>query len=56
VADARLCVKEVDVAITADIGTLQRLPNIVGDGHARELALTARVSFLVDLPVSVNFP
>lgn len=32
----------MDVGITADIGTLQRLPGIVGDGVARELALTAR--------------
>ena len=35
--------EQVDVAITADIGTLQRLPGIVGDGVARELCLTARV-------------
>eukprot|EP00899_Mesostigma_viride_P015094 jgi/Mesvir1/23586/Mv18277-RA.1 len=41
--DAQFCVKEVDLAITADIGTLQRLPGIVGHGVARELALTARV-------------
>jgi enoyl-CoA hydratase/carnithine racemase len=47
--DIRLCapsasfsVKEVDLAITADLGTLQRLPFIVGEGRARELALTAR--------------
>lgn len=41
-ADARFCVKEVDLAITADIGTLQRLPKIVGHGVATELAITAR--------------
>lgn len=35
-------VKEVDVAIVADLGTLQRLPRIVGEGNARELALSAR--------------
>ena len=29
---AYFCVKEVDLAITADMGTLQRLPGIVGDG------------------------
>lgn len=40
--NARLCVKEVDMAITADMGTLARLPFLVGDGVARELALTAR--------------
>lgn len=40
---ARLCVKEVDLAVTADLGVLQRLPHLVGEGRARELALTARV-------------
>jgi len=40
--DARFCVKEVDLGITADMGTLARLPGIVGDGMARDLALTAR--------------
>lgn len=34
--------KEVDLAITADLGTLQRLPGIVGFGNAMELALTGR--------------
>lgn len=33
--------QEVDLAITADLGTLQRLPHIVGHGKAAELALTA---------------
>ncbi|KAF5187955.1 Enoyl coa hydratase-like protein [Thalictrum thalictroides] len=40
--DTFFCVKEVDLAITADLGTLQRLPRIVGYGNAVELALTAR--------------
>ena len=40
--DSRFCVKEVDLAIVADVGTLQRLPTIVGEGVARELALTGR--------------
>ncbi|MCL7029575.1 hypothetical protein MKW94_022321 [Papaver nudicaule] len=40
--NAFFCVKEVDLAITADLGTLQRLPGIVGYGNAVELALTAR--------------
>ena len=31
-ASASFSVKEVDVGITADLGTLQRLPRIVGDG------------------------
>ena len=40
--DARFCVKEVDVGLAADVGTLQRLPYIVGHGVAAELCLTAR--------------
>ncbi len=40
--DARFSVREVKVAMVADIGTLQRLPRIVGEGHARELCLTGR--------------
>lgn len=40
--DAFFAVKEVDLAITADLGTLQRLPGIVGFGNAMELALTGR--------------
>ena len=39
---AEFCVKEVDLAIVADVGTLQRLPKIIGEGMARELAYTAR--------------
>jgi enoyl-CoA hydratase len=41
-ADARFCVKEIDVGMTADVGTLQRLPRLVGEGMARELAYTGR--------------
>ncbi len=41
--DTSFCVKEVDLSIVADIGTLQRLPRLIGEGRARELALTARV-------------
>jgi enoyl-CoA hydratase len=41
-ADARFSVKEIDLAIVADVGTLQRLPRIVGEGIARELVFTAR--------------
>jgi enoyl-CoA hydratase len=39
---ARFSVKEVDLAIVADLGSLQRLPRLVGEGLARELAFTAR--------------
>jgi enoyl-CoA hydratase/carnithine racemase len=41
-SDARFAVKEIDLAIVADVGTLQRLPRLVGDGLARELAFTGR--------------
>jgi enoyl-CoA hydratase len=40
--DANFCVKEADMGIIADVGTLQRLPKIVSIGIASELALTAR--------------
>ena len=40
--DARLCVKEIDMAIVADIGAVQRLPHIIGGGRARELIYTGR--------------
>jgi enoyl-CoA hydratase/carnithine racemase len=41
-ADAVFSVREVDVGLTADLGTLQRLPKLVGEGMARELAYTGR--------------
>ena len=40
--DAKFSVREVKVAMVADLGSLQRLPRIVGRGHARELALTGK--------------
>lgn len=40
--NAWFCVKEIDVALVADVGTLQRLPRLIGDGLSRELALTGR--------------
>ena len=39
---ATFSVKEVDLGIVADLGTLQRLPRIVNPGIAAELAFTAR--------------
>ena len=39
---ANFSVKEIDLAIVADVGTLQRLPNIVGEQRTRELAYTGR--------------
>lgn len=41
-AQASFSIKEVDVGLTADVGTLQRLPKLIGEGMARELAYTAR--------------
>jgi enoyl-CoA hydratase len=41
-ANAYFTVKEIDVGMTADVGTLQRLPRLIGEGMARELAYTGR--------------
>lgn len=41
-ADAVFSVRETRLAMVADIGTLQRLPAIVGPGIARELIYTGR--------------
>ncbi|VBA62149.1 crotonase/enoyl-CoA hydratase family protein [Mycobacterium attenuatum] len=41
-ADAKFSVREVKLAIVADVGSLARLPLILNDGHLRELALTGR--------------
>jgi len=41
-ADARFSIKEIDMGMAADVGTLQRLPRIIGDGIMRELAYTGR--------------
>ncbi|OYU43673.1 MAG: enoyl-CoA hydratase [Burkholderiales bacterium PBB4] len=41
-ADAYFTIKEIDIGMTADVGTLQRLPKLVGDGITRELAYTGR--------------
>lgn len=38
--DAQFSIKEVDMGMAADVGTLQRLPRIIGDGMMRELAYT----------------
>jgi len=40
--DARLSLREVKVAIVADLGSLQRLPYIIGDAATRELAFTGK--------------
>ncbi|WP_271408178.1 crotonase/enoyl-CoA hydratase family protein [Pseudomonas sp. Q1-7] len=40
--DAQFSIKEIDIGMAADVGTLQRLPRIIGDGMMRELAYTGR--------------
>jgi enoyl-CoA hydratase len=39
-ADARFSVRETRLAMVADVGTLARLPLLVGEGVARELCLS----------------
>lgn len=41
-ADAFFCVKEIDIGIVADVGTLQNLPDLIPEGLVRELAFTGR--------------
>ncbi len=41
-SDATFSIKEIDIGMTADVGTLQRLPKLIGEGMARELAYTGR--------------
>jgi len=40
--DALFSIRETRIAFIADVGTLQRLPHIIGHGWFRELALTGR--------------
>ncbi len=41
-ADAVFAIKEIDLGMVADVGTLQRLPHLIGQGMTRELAYTGR--------------
>ncbi|MDX9716454.1 MAG: crotonase/enoyl-CoA hydratase family protein [Thauera sp.] len=41
-ADAKFSVKEIDLGMVADVGSLQRLPRLIGEGMVRELAYTGR--------------
>jgi enoyl-CoA hydratase len=43
--DAYFCIKEIDMGMVADLGTLQRLPKLIPDGMAREMAYTGRKVF-----------
>lgn len=43
-SDTKFCVKEVDIGLAADVGTLSRLPKVVGlTSWCKEVCLTARV-------------
>jgi len=43
--DAWFCIQEINIGMTADVGTLQRLPKLIPDGVVREFAYTgARMS------------
>ena len=41
-ADAFFSIREIDIGMTADVGTLQRLPRLMPEGMVRELAYTGR--------------
>jgi enoyl-CoA hydratase len=41
-ADAFFVIQETNIGMTADVGTLQRLPKLIPDGVAREYAYTGR--------------
>ena len=40
--DAFFVIQEINIGMTADVGTLQRLPHLIGQGVVRELAYTGR--------------
>lgn len=40
--DAFFCIKETEIGMTADVGTLQRLPHLIPQGLVKELAYTGR--------------
>lgn len=40
--DAKFSLREVRVAMVADLGSLQRLPHLIGEAHTRELAYTGK--------------
>lgn len=53
-AEASFSIKEIDMGMTADVGTLQRLPKLIGDGMVRELAYTGR-KFMADEAAHIGF-
>jgi enoyl-CoA hydratase/carnithine racemase len=53
-ADALFSVREPRIGIIADLGTLQRLPTVIGHGWSRELALTGR-DFTAEEALKIGF-
>ena len=53
-ADSFFVVKETQLGILADLGTLQRLPKLIPEGLARELVYTSR-KMLADEALSTGF-
>jgi enoyl-CoA hydratase len=47
-ADAFFVIQEINIGMTADVGTLQRLPKIIPDGVAREMAYRGLVNHVYD--------
>ena len=41
-ADAFFCIQEINIGMVADVGTLQRLPKLIPEAVAKELAYTGR--------------
>jgi len=41
-SDAFFCIQEINIGMTADLGTLQRLPKLIPEGVVHELAYTGR--------------
>jgi enoyl-CoA hydratase len=46
--DAFFSIKEVDMGMVADLGSIQRLPKLINDGVLRELAYTGRNVYAVE--------
>jgi enoyl-CoA hydratase len=40
--DAFFCIQEINIGMTADVGTLQRLPKLIPEGIVHEMAYTGR--------------
>lgn len=41
-SDAFFCIQEINIGMTADLGTLQRLPKLIPEGVVHEMAYTGR--------------